>query len=62
MAIAGCIYRFISSIKSVIVVDDMFFKGKFKGILFIVTALDGNNQLYPVIFCISDCENDASWG
>ncbi|KAH9658494.1 SWIM-type domain-containing protein [Citrus sinensis] len=62
MAIGGCIHGFISSIRPVIAIDGTFLKGKFKGTLFIATALDGNNQLYPVAFGVGDSENDASWG
>ncbi|KAH9783654.1 SWIM-type domain-containing protein [Citrus sinensis] len=62
MAIGGCIHGFISSIRPVIAIDGTFLKGKFKGTLFIATALDGNNQLYPVTFGVGDSENDASWG
>ena len=60
MAIGGCIHGFISSIRPVIAIDGTFLKGKFKGTLFIATALDGNNQLYPVAFGVGDSENDAS--
>ena len=60
MAIGSCIHGFISSIRSVIAIDGTFLKGKFKGTLFIATALDGNNQLYPVAFGVGDSENDAS--
>ncbi|KAH9770671.1 SWIM-type domain-containing protein [Citrus sinensis] len=62
MAIGGCIHGFISSIRPVIAIDGTFLKGKFKGTLFIATALDGNNQLYHVAFGVGDSENDASWG
>ena len=60
MAIEGFIHEFISLIRSVIVIDSTFLKGKFKGTLFIAIALDGNNQLYPIAFGIGDCENDVS--
>ena len=62
MAIGGCIHRFILSIRPIVAIDVMFLKGKFKGTLFIATALDYTNQLYLIAFGINDSENDASWG
>ena len=62
MAIGGCIHGFILSIRSIVTIDVTFLKRKFKGTLYIATALDGTNQLYLITFGISDSENDASWG
>ncbi|KAK9195389.1 hypothetical protein WN943_003510 [Citrus x changshan-huyou] len=52
---------FSSSIRPVIAVDGAFLKGKYKGTMFIATCKDGNNQIYPLAFCVGDSENDASW-
>lgn len=51
---------FTSSIRLVVAVDDTFLKEKFKGTLFIASALDGNNKLYHIAFGIGDNENDIS--
>ncbi|CAL8136014.1 unnamed protein product [Prunus armeniaca] len=34
---------------------------KYKGVLFVVTAFDGNQNIYPVAFGIGDLETDAAW-
>ncbi|XP_038683008.1 uncharacterized protein LOC119983395 [Tripterygium wilfordii] len=60
MAIGASLRGFQSSIRPVIVVDDNHLKGKYLGTLFVATALDGNEQIYPVAFSIDDSENNAS--
>ena len=44
-----------------IVVDATFLKSKYKGVLLVATAIDGNSNLYPIAFGIADSENDLSW-
>ena len=34
----------------VIVVDGTFLKNKYKGVLLVATAVDGNSNLYPIAF------------
>ena len=36
-------------------------KGKFRGVLFVAAAKDGNEQIYPIAFEVGDKENDRSW-
>ncbi|XP_010451595.1 PREDICTED: uncharacterized protein LOC104733738 [Camelina sativa] len=52
---------FYKKIRKVIVVDGTFLKNKYKGVLLVATAVDGNSNLYPIAFGIADSENDASW-
>ncbi|XP_048599746.1 uncharacterized protein LOC106355407 [Brassica napus] len=47
--------------RRVIVVDGTFLKSKFKGVLLVATAIDGNSNLYPIAFGIVDSENEQSW-
>ncbi|XP_022151685.1 uncharacterized protein LOC111019601 [Momordica charantia] len=42
-------------------VDGTHLKGKFKGVLLIGVAMDGNNQIYLLAFAIVDNESDVSW-
>ncbi|XP_013617926.1 PREDICTED: uncharacterized protein LOC106324513 [Brassica oleracea var. oleracea] len=56
-----CVRGFYRAIRKVIVLDGTFFKSKFKGILLVATALDGNSNLYPLAFGVVDSENDRSW-
>ncbi|XP_013639420.1 PREDICTED: uncharacterized protein LOC106344623 [Brassica oleracea var. oleracea] len=48
-------------IRRVIVVDGTFLKKKYKGILLVATAVDGNSNLYPLAFGVVDSENENSW-
>ena len=47
--------------RKVIVVDRTFLKNKYKGVLLVATAVDGNSNLYPIEFEVVDSENDDSW-
>jgi len=39
----------------------LFLKSKYKGVLLVATALDGNSYLYPIAFVVFDLENERSW-
>ncbi|XP_024014937.1 uncharacterized protein LOC112088854 [Eutrema salsugineum] len=52
---------FYQAIRRVIVNVGTFLKGKYKGVLLVATALDGNSNLYPIAFGVVDSENDLSW-
>jgi len=41
--------------------DGTHLKTKYLGILLLATAVDANNQLFPVAFGIVDAENDQNW-
>ena len=45
---------FYAAIRKVIVVDGKFLKSKYKGVLLVATALDGNSSLYPIVFGVVD--------
>ena len=49
---------FYVAIRKVIVVDGTFLESKYKGVLLVATALDGNSSLYPIAFGVVDSEND----
>ncbi|XP_056847328.1 uncharacterized protein LOC130498017 [Raphanus sativus] len=50
-----------SVMRQVIVIDGTFLKNKYKGVLLVATALDGNSNSYPIAFGVVDSENDRSW-
>ncbi|XP_018474808.2 uncharacterized protein LOC108846094 [Raphanus sativus] len=52
---------FQTALRRVIVVDGTFLKSKYKGVLLVATALDGNSNLYPIAFGDVDSENDRAW-
>ncbi|KAK3225081.1 hypothetical protein Dsin_004943 [Dipteronia sinensis] len=47
--------------RPVIAVDGTHLKGRFGGTMFVATAQDGNEQVYPIAFGYSDFENNLSW-
>ncbi|CAL9018428.1 unnamed protein product, partial [Prunus brigantina] len=61
MAVGACIRGFQSSMRPVIAVDATHLKCKYKGVLFVANAFDGNRNIYPLAFGIGDLEKDASW-
>ncbi|XP_008241889.1 PREDICTED: uncharacterized protein LOC103340274 [Prunus mume] len=61
MAVGICIRWFCSSMRPVIAVDATHLKSKYKGVMFVANAFDGNRNIYPLAFGIGDLETDASW-
>ncbi|XP_022157996.1 uncharacterized protein LOC111024593 [Momordica charantia] len=61
MALGASIRGFQPITRRVIMVDGTHLKGKFRGVILIGVAMDGNNQIYPLAFGIVDNESDASW-
>ncbi|XP_048599647.1 uncharacterized protein LOC125579826 [Brassica napus] len=61
IAFGQSIRGFSKVMRRVIVVDRTFLKSKFKGVLLVATAIDGNSNLYPIAFRIVDSENEQSW-
>ncbi|XP_010467673.1 PREDICTED: uncharacterized protein LOC104747692 [Camelina sativa] len=61
MSFGQSIRGFYKGMRKVIVVDGTFLKNKYKGVLLVATAVDGNSNLYPIAFGIADSENDSSW-
>ncbi|XP_048615721.1 uncharacterized protein LOC106413532 [Brassica napus] len=53
---------FYNAMRRVIVVGGTFLKNKYKGVLLVATAVDGNSNLYLIAFGVVDSENDDSWG
>ncbi|XP_056851536.1 uncharacterized protein LOC108807847 [Raphanus sativus] len=52
---------FYNAMRRVIVVDGTFLKNKYRGVLLVATAVDGNSNLYPIGFGVVDSENEDSW-
>ena len=57
MALDPCITRF-TSCRPAVIIDGTHLKGKYKGVLYVVTAMDGNEQIFPIAFGVGDLEND----
>ncbi|XP_075097830.1 protein FAR1-RELATED SEQUENCE 5-like [Nicotiana tabacum] len=45
----------------VIVVDAMFLKFKYRGVLFVVVSKDANNQIFPLYFGVAESENNEAY-
>ena len=58
LTLGPCISGFVSCCRLVIAIDGTHLQGKFMGVMFVATAMDGNKQIYPVAFGFSDAEND----
>ncbi|KAM3205106.1 hypothetical protein P3L10_028516 [Capsicum annuum] len=42
-------------------VDAIFYKLKYRGVLMIAVSKDGNNNIFPLAFGIADSENNESY-
>ena len=50
MAFGACIFGFRECVRPAIVIDGTHLKEKYKGILFIATTMDGNDQIFLIAF------------
>jgi hypothetical protein len=46
----------------VLSIDDMFFMGKYEGIMLIAIGINVDHQLVPLVFAIVEKDNNGSWG
>ncbi|XP_049375592.1 uncharacterized protein LOC125840658 [Solanum verrucosum] len=60
LTFGACIKGF-AHMRKVIAVDGTHLHGKYEGALLSVVAQDTENHVYPIVFCVVDKENDASW-
>ncbi|KAK2648697.1 hypothetical protein Ddye_016186 [Dipteronia dyeriana] len=61
MLLGASLKEFRRCIRPVIAVDGTHLKGRFGGTMFVATAQDGNEQVYPIAFGYGDSENSLSW-
>ena len=61
MSFGQSVRGFYNAMRRVIVVDGTFLKNKYKGVLLVATAVDGNSNLYPIAFGVVDSETEDSW-
>ncbi|KAI9197004.1 hypothetical protein LWI28_028944 [Acer negundo] len=61
MSLGSSIRGFWRCMHHVIAVDGTHLKGRFGGTMFVATAQDGNEQVYPIVFGYDDLENNLSW-
>ena len=44
-----------------VAIDGTHLKGKYKGVLYVAAAMDGNEQNFPITFGVGNLENDHGW-
>ncbi|KAK3221391.1 hypothetical protein Dsin_008416 [Dipteronia sinensis] len=54
MSLGASLRGFWRCMRHVVVVDGTYLKGRFGGTMFVVTAQDGNEQIYPIVFGYDD--------
>lgn len=59
MALGHSIVKF-KHIKLVVAVNGIHLKRKYKGIMFIIAFLDGNEQIFHLAFSVGDIESESS--
>ena len=57
MAFGACIFGF-RACRLAIVIDGTHFKRKYKGVIYVTAAMDGNEQIFPIAFGLGDLKND----
>ncbi|KAK2655576.1 hypothetical protein Ddye_008628 [Dipteronia dyeriana] len=60
MSLGASLRGFQRCIRSALTVDGTHLKGRFRGTMFVATAQDGNEHVYPIDFGYGDSENNLS--
>lgn len=60
MAFGAYIKGFVNHIRHIMTIDKIALKQSYKGTIYIISAIDGNEQIYFLTFDIGDGDNDAS--
>ncbi|XP_076929352.1 uncharacterized protein LOC143593681 [Bidens hawaiensis] len=62
LIVIGSSFRsFIRCLHPVIIIDGAYLKGSFKGTMFLVVCIDGNNKIFPIAYSVGKSENGESW-
>ncbi|KAK3230970.1 hypothetical protein Dsin_002851 [Dipteronia sinensis] len=61
MSLGASLRGFRMCMRPVIAVDGTHLKGRFRGTMFVATAQDGIEQVYPIAFGYVDLKNNLSW-
>ncbi|KAK2647885.1 hypothetical protein Ddye_015374 [Dipteronia dyeriana] len=61
MSLGASLGGFQRCLRPVIAIDGIYLNGRFWGTMFVATAQDGNEQVYPIAFDYGDSENKLSW-
>ncbi|KAK2658591.1 hypothetical protein Ddye_005124 [Dipteronia dyeriana] len=61
MSLCASLRGFWRCLRPVIAIDGTHLKERFGGTMFVATVQVGNEQVYPIVFCYNDSENNLSW-
>ncbi|KAM3320750.1 hypothetical protein P3S67_007952 [Capsicum chacoense] len=61
MAFGDSIHGY-AHMRKVVTIDGTHFSGKYEGVLLSAVTQGTQNHIYPLVYCVVDKENDASWG
>ncbi|MQL87178.1 hypothetical protein Taro_019714 [Colocasia esculenta] len=57
----ACKIGFENGCRCLLFLDGTFLKDKYKGVLLAATALNGENELFPLAYGVCDVENESNW-
>ncbi|MQM11173.1 hypothetical protein Taro_044077, partial [Colocasia esculenta] len=57
----ACIVGFQTGCRPLLFLDGTFLKDKYQGKLLAATALNGQNELFPLVYAACDAENEENW-
>ena len=55
-----CIEGFRAACRPLILLDGTFLKDLYKSTFFAATVYNGNNELFPLVFCVCDIEDEGN--
>ncbi|XP_020270732.1 uncharacterized protein LOC109845892 [Asparagus officinalis] len=58
---AACIIGFLNRCRPLLFLDGTFLTDRYKGMLLSAIAYDGEQEIFPLAYCICDQENVANW-
>lgn len=57
----ACALGFNAGCRPLLFLDGTFLKDKYKGILLSATAINGENEIFPLAYAICNAENESNW-
>ncbi|KAH9619390.1 hypothetical protein KSS87_019066 [Heliosperma pusillum] len=61
ICLRACVEGFVNGCRPLIGVDGCHLKGMCSGMILVVVAMDGNNNIFPIAWAIVEVENRDSW-
>ncbi|KAJ9554871.1 hypothetical protein OSB04_009485 [Centaurea solstitialis] len=61
VSLGVAIHTFLENLRPVLIIDDAHLKGEYLGTMFLVVAMDGNNNIVPVALGVGRSETSDEW-